>query len=85
MRTYDPADSISYVHLAQHPAAPATSPHAHDEECHRLPADYANVSLRARLGGRGLVSVRPALAVLPGGSTAAASSASAAPALRLVQ
>jgi hypothetical protein len=85
VRTYDPADSISYVHLAQHPAAPATSPHAHDEECHRLPADYANVSLRARLGGRGLVSVRPALAVLPGGSTAAAGSAPAAPALRLVQ
>lgn len=84
MRTYDPADSISYVHLAQHPAASAPSPHA-DHECHRLPAGYANVSLRARLGGRGLVSARPALAVLPGGRAAAAGSAPAAPALRLVQ
>ena len=84
MRTYDPADSITYLHLAQRPAAPVTSPLAHDE-CHRLPADYANVSLRARLGGRRLVSVRPALAVLPGGSTAAAGRAPAAPALRLVQ
>ncbi|MGY1763871.1 hypothetical protein ACI79G_04915 [Geodermatophilus sp. SYSU D00779] len=84
MRTYDPADSITYVHLAQRPAAPATSPHAHDE-CHRLPAGYANASLRARLGGRPLVSGRPALAVLPGGSAGAADSAPAAPALRLVQ
>ena len=84
MRTYDPADHILYVHPAEHPAAPAAPPRAQDE-CHRLPADYANVSLRARLGGRGLVSVRPALAVLPGGSTAAAGSAPAAPALRLVQ
>ena len=81
MRTYDPADRIRYVHLAQSPAAPRAA----RDECHRLPADYANVSLRARLGGRGLVSGRPALAVLPGGSTAAAGSAPAAPALRLVQ
>ncbi|SDM77038.1 hypothetical protein SAMN05660642_03301 [Geodermatophilus siccatus] len=85
MRTYDPADSITYVHLAPRPAAAAaTSPHAHDE-CHRLPAGYANASLRARLGGRHLVSLRPALAVLPGGSAAATGSAPAAPALRLVQ
>ncbi len=84
MRTYDPADSITYVHLAQRPAAPATSSHAHDE-CHRLPAGYANASPRARLGGRRLVSDRPALAVLPGGSAAAAGSAPAALVLRLVR
>ena len=84
MRTYDPADSITYLHLAQRPTAPVTSPHAHDE-CHRLPAGYPNASLRARLGGRRLVSVRPALAVLPGGSAAAAGSAPGAPVLRLVQ
>ncbi|SDO20404.1 hypothetical protein SAMN05428965_3158 [Geodermatophilus sp. DSM 45219] len=84
MRTYDPADSIDYVHLAQHPAASATSPHTH-HECHRLPDGYANVSLRARLGGRRLASVRPPLAVLPGGSAAPAHSAPAAPALRLVR
>jgi len=84
VRTYDPADSITYVHLAQRPAAPATSPHAHDD-CHRLPAGYANASPRASLAGRRLVSVRPALAVLPGGSAEAAGSAPAAPALRLVR
>ena len=84
MRTYDPADRILYVHLAQDPAARATPPHAHDE-CHRLPAGYANVSLRARLGEPRSVSVRPALVVLPGGSAAAAGPASAAPALRLAQ
>ena len=81
MRTYDPADRILYVHLAQRPAAP---PHARDQ-CHRLPAGYANGSLRARLGEPRPVSLRPALVVLPGGSPAAASPAPAAPALRLVQ
>ena len=49
MRTYDPADDILYVHLAQQSAVPATSPAARDE-CHRLPAGYANVALRARIG-----------------------------------
>ena len=83
MRTYDPADSITYVHLAQHPVT-ATAPHAHDE-CHRLPAGYANASPRARLGGRRPVSDRPALAVLPGGSAAVADSVLAAPVLRLVR
>ena len=76
MRTYDPADSITYVHLAQHPVT-ATAPHAHDE-CHRLPAGYANASLRGRLGAR------PVLAVLPGGA-GAADPAVPAPALRLVR
>lgn len=38
MRTYDPADHILYVHLAQQPAVPAEPLNAHDE-CHRLPAD----------------------------------------------
>jgi hypothetical protein len=84
MRTYDPADRIVYVHLAQRPAAPAAPPHAHDE-CRRLPAGYANASLRARLGEPRAVSVRPALVVLPGGSPAAPGPAFAAPALRLVQ
>ncbi len=84
MRTYDPADRILYVHLAQDPAAPAAPPHAHDE-CHRLPAGYANVSVRAKLGEPRPVSVRPALVVLSGGSAAAADPAPAAPALRLAQ
>jgi hypothetical protein len=83
VRTYDPADSITYVHLGQRPTAPATAPHTRDE-CHRLPTGYANASPRARLGGR-LVSDRPALAVLPGGSAAVADSAPAAPVLRLVR
>ena len=84
MRTYDPADRITYLHLAQRPTAPATSPHAHDE-CQRLPAGYPNASLRDGLGGQRLGSVRPALTVLPGGSAAAAGSAPGAPVLRLVQ
>ncbi len=84
MRTYDPADGIVYVHLAQHPTAPATPPHAHDE-CHRLPAGYANASLRDALGGRRPDGARPALAVLPGGAAAAPGPAPAAPALRLVR
>ena len=86
MRTYDPADHIVYVHLAQHPAAPRP---VHDD-CHPLPAGYANASLRARLGDSRAVGTRPALAVLPGGATAcptaaAAGPATAAPALRLVR
>ena len=84
MRTYDPADGIVYVHLAQHPTAPATPPHAHDE-CHRLPAGYANASLQGRLGERRAVSVRPALVVLAGGSAGGTGPATAAPALRLAQ
>jgi hypothetical protein len=80
MRTYDPADHILYVHLAQDPAVPATPPRVQDE-CHRLPADYANASLRPRIGE---APARPALVLLPGGSTAAETSASAAPALRLL-
>jgi hypothetical protein len=87
MRTYDPADGIRYVHLAQHPAAPRP---VHDE-CHPLPAGYANASLRARLGDSRAVGTRPALAVLTGGAAAvgpaatAAGPATAAPALRLVR
>ncbi len=74
MRTYDPADGIVYVHLAQHPAASRPA----REECHPLPSGYANASLRGRLGAR------PALALLPGGSAAAGPAASV-PALRLVR
>ncbi len=84
MRTYDPADSITYVHLGQRPAAPATTPHTRDE-CRRLPAGYANASPRARLGGRRPVDDRPALAVLPGGAAAPTVAAPAAPVLRLVR
>ena len=75
MRTYDPADSILYVHLAQDPAV-RVAPAPVQEECHRLPADYANASLRPRS--------RPALVLLRGGS-AADDSPTAAPALRLAQ
>jgi hypothetical protein len=83
MRTYDPADHILYVHLAQDPAVPATPPQVQDE-CHRLPADYANASLRPRIGE---APARPALVLLPGGSSAAETAAPAtpaAPALRLL-
>jgi hypothetical protein len=78
MRTYDPADGITYVHLSPGPVAPPVPPRVHDE-CRRLPAGYANASLQAVLGGR------PALVVLPGGSTAADGPAPAAPALRLAR
>jgi hypothetical protein len=81
MRTYDPADGIRYVHLAQDPAAPAAAPRDRDE-CHRLPPGYAtDVSLRPRSGGPG---VRPALVLLPGGSAAADDDA-AAPDLRVAR
>jgi hypothetical protein len=83
MRTYDPADRIVYLHLAQHPADPAPQ-HAHDA-CLRLPAGYANASLQGRLGERREPCVRPALVVLAGGSAGAAGPATAAPALRLAQ
>ena len=86
MRTYDPADRILYVHLAQDPAAPATPPRAHDE-CHLLPAGYANESLQSRLGGAHATGARPALVLLPGGSTATGdpAPAPAATALRLAR
>ncbi len=84
MRIYDPADRISYVHLAQHPAAPAVPPPA-AEECERLPAGYANVSLRARLGAARPAGDRPALVVLRGGAAAADGPAPAPPALRLAR
>jgi len=84
MRTYDPADRITYVHLAQRPTAPAAPSHAH-EECHRLPAGYANVSLRTRLAEALAAGGRPALVVLAGGSAANDGPVPAAPALRLAQ
>ena len=83
MRTYDPADHILYVHLAQQPAVSAEPTLAHDE-CHRLPADYANVSLRARIGEPRAADARPDLVLLPGGS-AAGPPASAGSVLRLAQ
>ena len=84
MRTYDPADRIVYVHLAQDPGAPAAPPHSSDE-CHRLPAGYANLSARAGLGQARPARVRPALVVLPGGSAAAGGPADATPVLRLAR
>ena len=77
MRTYDPADSIRYVHVGQHPVAPA-APTVAREECHRLPDGYANASVPAPRG-----AARPALVLLPGGSATAAGPAPTAPALRL--
>src|SRR5687767_12071984 len=75
MRTYDPADGILYVPLARLPAAPA-APQPADDECHRLPAGYANVSVRARIGEPCAAHARPALVLLPGGSAAGGSPAS---------
>ncbi len=53
MNTYDPADAIHYVHLAEWSAR-----YSGDADgggtCHRLPSSYANRSPRARLRvGRG--------------------------------
>jgi hypothetical protein len=84
MRTYDPADCILYVHLAQDPAAPAAAPPPAPDECQRLSPGYANASLRPRLEAR-RADTRPALVVIPGGWTAADGPASAAPALHLAQ
>jgi hypothetical protein len=84
MRTYDPADRILYVHLAQDRATPASPLPARDG-CDRLPAGYANVSLRARLGEPRTAGARPALVLLPGGSAAADGPAPTGPALRLAQ
>ena len=50
MKTYDPMDSISYVHMSNGKDLVAAAPvrtRAHN----RLPADYANESLRTRLPG----------------------------------
>ena len=80
MRTYDPADHILYVHLAQDPAVHATTPPARDE-CHRLPAGYANASPPARLSRPRPVEGRPAFVLLTGGGSAAETPA---PALQLV-
>ncbi len=80
MRIYDPADRIVYVHLAQEPTPPRPP-----EACHRLPAGYPNARLRARLDDASQVVTRPALVVLPGGSTAADHPAPPVPALRLAQ
>ncbi|MGY1640526.1 hypothetical protein ACI782_05255 [Geodermatophilus sp. SYSU D00703] len=81
MRTYDPADRIVYVHLAQDPAAPP----APRDECRQLPSGYANASLSARLGAPHGAGVRPALVVLPGGSAPTDGPASPAPVLRLAR
>ncbi|MGY1786944.1 hypothetical protein [Geodermatophilus sp. SYSU D00698] len=84
MRTYDPADGILYVHLAQDAGTPPSPPPS-PEECRRLPTGYANVSLRARLAGTRATASRPALVLLPGGSAAAAVPAPVAAPLRLAR
>ena len=81
MRTYDPADCISYVHMAAGPAAP---PAPVPEECQELPADYANASLRDRLGPS-RTDGRPALVLLAGGAAPADEAGPAAPALSLAR
>lgn len=49
MNVYDPADRIVYVHLSG-PAADRTPATADGpDECHRLPAEYANQSPRTLL------------------------------------
>jgi hypothetical protein len=73
MRTYDPADSIRYVHLAQEPPPPAALPDAPDGGCRRLPSGYANQSPETRLSGP--PGARPTLVVLPGGAGSSAGSA----------
>ncbi len=83
MRTYDPADHIVYVHLAQDPAVRATPPPARDE-CHRLPAGYANAAPPAMIGGPRPADGRPAFVLLPGGGSAAGTPA-AAPVLQLLR
>jgi hypothetical protein len=83
MRTYDPADRIRYVHLAQETVAP-TAVADTGRACDPLPAGYANLSPATRLSpATGTADAgRPALVVLPGGAAPAAGSP-AAPALRL--
>ncbi|MGY1643827.1 hypothetical protein ACI782_22190 [Geodermatophilus sp. SYSU D00703] len=48
MNTYDPADSIRYVHLAPEPA-PRSTPRVEESRCDPLPTGYANQSPRTRL------------------------------------
>jgi hypothetical protein len=83
MRTYDPADCILYVHLGAG-AAVSPTPAATPEECHALPADYANATLRDRIGPARTAG-RPALVLLSGGLAPDEGLAGAAPALTLAQ
>jgi len=48
VNTYDPADTITYVHLAGTAADRAPAPPA-TPGCHPLPAGYANQSPRTHL------------------------------------
>jgi hypothetical protein len=74
MRTYDPADGIRYVHLAQEPPTRAAAPEEPGGGCRRLPSGYANRSPETRLGAP--PGTRPALVVLPGGAGSSTGSAS---------
>ena len=92
MRTYDPAESILYVHLAPQPTAHRPVPDA-GSSCSRLPAGYANQAPQVQLGGTSRSRAVPAapevggaaplLVVLPGGAESATDRSPAAPALRL--
>lgn len=48
MNTYDPADSIVYVHMAPEPD-PWSRPVVQSQRCTTLPTGYANQSPRTRL------------------------------------
>jgi hypothetical protein len=84
MRTYDPADHILYVHLAQDLAAPVVSSTPAHDDCQRLSEGYANSSAGVRLGARP-THTRPALVVIPGGLAGTDRPASAAPELYLAE
>jgi hypothetical protein len=71
MRTYDPAERIRYVHLGSSPAAPTAAPPA-PEDCHRLPAGYANASVRAWAAEGRTAGTRTGLVLRPGGAAASA-------------
>jgi hypothetical protein len=94
MRTYDPADSIRYVHLAPQPTARRPVSDARSS-CSRLPTGYANQAPQVRLGGTPrsravqaapeVVGPAPLLVVIPGGAEAGTDTdrTAALPALRL--
>jgi hypothetical protein len=93
MRTYDPADSILYVHLAPQPTASRPVPDS-VSSCSRLPAGYANEAPQVRLAATSpspapaapeVGGPPPLLVVLPGGAEAGTDTdrSPALPALRL--
>jgi hypothetical protein len=49
MNTYDPADRLLYIHVDSQKSSGSDSPEEGSRKCRRLPAGYANRSLRKRL------------------------------------